>query len=246
MIEKLQDVIYEYEKEGAWYSSERLYVPGDMMKEIRDNVIATGDLTDGLDFHGYDVVVDPTIEQPQILPPDIYDLRGDDIFQWDPPLELLKQVVFDAEQRTGQRELSKALTDLFTLRVYMQVEDRYEELDQQKIDWFDLKNVRPRADKPEDDEAVQVKFGMEQPARHPADFDQVADEFCRAIKEKIGSTEQRTITSERRRQYSFPTGTDFVQYTTEKCGTLYIEYGPVCMRRKSDFETPANTIVNYE
>lgn len=229
MIETLEDLIYEHERDHGLMHDDVLYIPADCVGKFRDELTARDSLTNASSFNGYDVVIDPLISEPQILPQNISDLRPDQLLLSDPPQRLLHQVVAQAEQH---RQPSRGLRDLFTLRVMLKVEDRWEELDEQKLERFDIRRLSPRASEPTDDEVNTVNMGMQKHTQ--VDFQQIIDEFVKAAHDVIGTTEEKPIYGQRRREYSFPNGDNFVQYTEERCGTLYIEYGPMLMRNHND------------
>lgn len=238
-VSGLTDLIYRHESEGGEYDA--VYIPEDDWDELHSDLetYARGDTPT---YAGYQLIRDPLISDPQVLPSDLNSLRPSDLYLNDPPVGLLSQLI-DIGSRSYEDPIRDLSGESFRTTFYMEVVRERQEFDPDMVAQYgdpigtyglDVINSIDAEYDTEPNETRREKAGSNYVSTGEASLSNIAQDmvldFAETIHRTIDSVRETPVVVERERNIRFPwPALDVTHRERLYFGTKYTHFGDVCM-----------------
>ena len=234
ILDEIYDAIEQVDREGLPHSEWPVYVPKDRMgevNELRDEYRHMDVYKKGSTIAGKEIIPDPFVPKPIVLPKDTGDIPMPQAVCENPPRELLEQVV-DCELKSFGDKLRERVD--YRTKVFFEVEDIHERLNDKKIAKYNLSLSKIDTNK-QPDYLERVKFGVSYFDEYGVmqSMDTLAREkLIERAYENIHSVQREAIHGTRHRTLKGPYPVLDIHHTERiRCGTKYTHFGGVFLKR---------------
>jgi len=213
-VEELNDLIEEYERDDRQRDDDAIYMHELEWRELKDEFEHNTRVGNWPTYHGYDIIIDPLVRNPKILPKDIDNLRGDELIQSDPPEHLLKQL-FSIEETVYTDPLRDTVNMSIQQRVFLKPFCKWVRFSSEMVEKYgqpgtthNLRVINGPAyetTKTEFDNSEAVKFGQRfATTRGGMAIENPERTFCQRIRKTIEQVNTQPLTVERTRTFTMP------------------------------------------
>lgn len=231
ICDEIYDAIDEANKKGFPHTNWPVYVPTDRMDEVKsllDEYTHMEVYEKGHTIAGKDIIPDPFVVSPVVLPRDTNDIPGYQTYEY-PPEKLLEQVV-DAYAESHTDTLRR--TTNYTTTAFYEVEDEHRRLDSNTLRECGFTHSGEYDKEPDELERMKIGFQATTEFAEEVDIEERARrQLVDGVKEHVHHVSRQPIRKTRTRTIKGPYPVLDVEHTERiRVGTKYTHYGGVLLK----------------
>jgi len=231
ILDEIYTAIHEVDKEGYPQDDWPVYVPSDRMGEVKsvlDEYTHMEVYKKGHTIAGKDIIPDPFVVSPVVLPRDTSDIPGYPTYE-NPPRKLLEQVV-DAYAEAYADTLRG--TTNYTTTAFYEVEDEHRRLNRNTLRKYGFGYSGEYDKEPNELERMKIGVQLTSELAASANVDEYGrNQLVNGVNEHIHHVSRQPIRKTRTRTLKGPYPVLDIEHTERiRVGTDYTHYGGVLLK----------------
>lgn len=241
-IDAIYDAVEEVNRAGLPHDEWPFYIPSDMLPEIKDHLSEYTRMevyNKANTILGKDIIPDPYIDSPVVLPEKPNNVPYHHAVSEDPPGHLVKQLVeLNLESRTPVDTLWD--TANYSTRLFFEVANTHQRINQNTVETYGLTingNTIEYDKQPDELERVKLGYQFTSEFTEHIEDGHVEQKMVDGVRDTIRSIHRQAVYGTRKRLLKGPYPVLDIHHTERiRCGTQYKHYGGVFL---TAIDTPA-------